>query len=285
MSNILTAIKVIVQNSSLNVVEESEVTIQNRAIQMGAALEDYVKNAFADCLGKDARAIKQARAKTFSYSGGKNNPPDAMLTGGDAIEIKKLESLETSQLQLNSSYPKNKLYSNNPKICKKCRECESWQEKDMIYVVGQVDKDNKELHNIFFIYGDLYCDSHEIYENVENSIKDGLNAIDNLEMVETGELGRVNNVDHLGISDLRIRGMWLIKSPFQQFEYLTEDISDYTFKLIALIPEDKYNSFPNVEEFEQFCVENDVNISDEVIEDPQNPAKLIKSKLITYYYK
>lgn len=285
MSNILTAIKAIVQNSNLNVVEDSEGTIQNRANQMGAALEDYVKNAFADCFGQDTRTVQQARKKTFSYLGGKNTPPDAMLTGSDAIEIKKLESLGTSQLQLNSSYPKNKLYSDNPKISKACRECESWQEKDMLYVVGQVDKDKKELYNIFFIYGDLYCDSREIYENAENSIKNGLKAIDEVEVVETGELGRVNEVDHLGISDLRIRGMWLIKSPFQQFAYLTEEISDYTFKLVALIPEEKYNSFPNVEQFEQFCDENGVNITDEEIKNPQNPAKLINSKLITYYYK
>lgn len=285
MNNILTAIKAIIENSNINVVESSEGVVQNRANQMGAALEDYVKNAFADCLGQDPRTIKQARKKTFSYLGGKKNPPDAMLAGSDAIEIKKLESLGTAQLQLNSSYPKNKLHSDNPKISNTCRKCEDWQERDMLYVVGVVDKDKKELHDIFFIYGDLYCDSHEIYENAENTIKDGLKAIDEVEMAETGELGRVNNIDHLEISDLRIRGMWLIKSPFLQFEYLTEDISDYTFKLVALIPSEKYYSFSNVEEFERFCDENGVDITEEEIEDPQNPANLINSKVITYFYK
>ena len=282
MSNILTAIKAIVANSNLEVIEDSEETIQNRANQMGAALEDFVKNAFADCLGQDSRTVKQARNVTFSYLGNSTNPPDAMLTGSDAIEIKKIISLGTSQLQLNSSYPKNKLHSDNPKICKACRECETWQEKDMIYVVGQVN--GQELQNIFFVYGDLYCDSHEVYEKVENAIKEGIESLDEVELADTNELGRVNKVDHLGISDLRVRGMWLIKSPFQQFEYLTEDISDYTFKLVALIPSEKYNSFPNVEDFEQFCDENDVDIIDEEIEDPQNPANLIKSKLITYIY-
>ena len=67
------------------------------------------------------------------------------------------------------------------------------------------------------------------------------------------------------------------------FKYLTKDINDYTFKLVALIPANKYNSFPNIEEFETFCNKNDVNIADEEIADPQNPANLIKSKLITYY--
>ena len=282
MGNILTAIKSIVENSSITVVETSQGTSQNRANQMGDALEGYVKNAFANCLGQNTRYIQQAHSQTFSYLGNKTNPPDAILKGGDAIEIKKLASLGTSQLQLNSSYPKNKLHSDNPKICKACRECEEWKEKDMLYVVGQVD--GNKLQNIFFVYGDLYCDSPEVYENVESVIKDGLESLANVELAETNELGRVNNVDHLGISDLRVRGMWLIKTPFQHFGYLTDDITDYSFKLVAIIPEDKYNSFPNVDDFENFCKEKNVTIVDECIADPRNPAKLINSKLIIFYY-
>lgn len=282
MGNILSAIKSIVANSSLDVVENPNEIIHNRANQMGIALEDYVKNAFANCIGQSEREIKYARNKTFSYLGNSNNPPDAMLAGSDAIEIKKLESLVTSQLQLNSSYPKNKLYSNNPKISSTCRTCEEWDEKDMLYIVGQVK--NQELHNIFFIYGDLYCDSHEVYESTENAIKEGLHSLEGVEFAETNELGRVNKVDHLEISDLRVRGMWLIKSPFIQFDYLTEKLNDYTFKLVALIPEHKYFSFEDVDEFEEFCEDKGVSISDEEIEDPQNPANLIKSKLIIYHY-
>lgn len=280
--NILTAIQAIVEKSSLGVVEDPQADIQNRVNQMGAVLEDYVKNAFADCLGKDTRSIKQARSRTFSYLGNSKNPPDAMHINGDAIEIKKIKSLGISQLQLNSSYPKNKLRSDNPKICNACRTCEEWDQKDMLYVVGQVKE--RELQNIFFVYGDLFCDSYEIYENVENVIKDGLELLDEVELAETDELGRINKVDHLGISDLRVRGMWLIKTPFQHFKYLTDGILNYTFKLVALIPDDKYYNFENIDDFEKFCKENRVSISDEEIEDPQNPANFINSKLIIYYY-
>lgn len=280
--NILTAIQAIVEKSSLEIVENPQGDIQNRANQMGAAFEDFVKNAFAGCLDQDIRSIKKAYSRTFSYLGNSTNPPDAMLINSDAIEIKKIKTLGTSQLQLNSSYPQNKLRSGNPKICNACRTCEKWEEKDMLYVVGQIDE--KELHNIFFVYGDLYCDSHDIYENVENVIKAGLESLDEVELAETNELGRINKVDHLGISDLRVRGMWLIKTPFQHFEYLTDEIVNYKFKLVALIPEDKYNDFENIDEFEEFCKENGVSISNEEIEDPQNPANLINSKLITYYY-
>lgn len=283
MSDILTAIKAIVDSSSNAIVEELDNNSNNRANQMGEALEDYVKNAFANCLGQDAKSVKHARNATFSYLGNKSNPPDAMLRGSDAIEIKKIETLGTSKLQLNSSYPKNKLYANNLKICYACRNCENWQEKDMLYVVGQVN--GQELHNIFFVYGDVYCDSHEVYENVENLIKEGIESLDGVEFAETNELGRVNKVDHLGISDLRVRGMWLIETPFQYFNYLTEEITDYKFKLVALIPEDKYNSFSGVEEFESFCEENGVLISDEDIEDPRNPANFVSCKLILYCIK
>lgn len=282
MNNILTAIKAIIEHSSNAIVETTGNASHNRATQMGDALEDFVKNAFADCLGQDLRTVKHARNATFSYLGNSTNPPDAMLKGSDAIEIKKINSLGTSQLQLNSSYPKNKLHADNPKICRACRECENWHEKDMLYVVGQIN--GEDLQNIFLVYGDLYCDSHEIYENVENVIKDGLESLDNVELAETNELGRINKVDHLEISDLRVRGMWLIKSPFQHFGYLTEDITDYTFKLVALIPEEKYNNFSNVGEFETFCEEHGVIISNEEIENPKNPANFINSKLITYYY-
>lgn len=210
MGNILSAIKSIVSASSLDVIEKSNEIIHNRANQMGDAFEDYVKNAFANCLGQSAREIKHARYQTFSYLGNSNNPPDAVLIGGDAIEIKKLESLGTSQLQFYSSYPKNKLYSDDPQISNQCRTCEEWAEKDMLYVVGQVK--NQKLQNLFFIYGDLYCDSHEVYESAENAIKGG-HSLEGVEVSKTNEFGRVNKIDHLEISDLRVRGiMWSIKN-------------------------------------------------------------------------
>lgn len=67
MGNILSAIKSIVSASSLDVIEESNEIIHNRANQMGDAFEDYVKNAFANCLGQSVRDIKHARYQTFSY--------------------------------------------------------------------------------------------------------------------------------------------------------------------------------------------------------------------------
>ena len=61
------------------------------------------------------------------------------------------------------------------------------------------------------------------------------------------------------------------------------DQRDSSFKLVALIPEEKYNSFDNVEEFEDFSKKYGIDIIDDEIEDPQNPANLINVKLIKYY--
>ena len=64
---------------------------------------------------------------------------------------------------------------------------------------------------------------------------------------------------------------------------MEEDLRDSSFNLVALIPEEKYNSFDNVEEFEDFSERYGIDIIDEEIEDPRNPAILINAKLIKYY--
>lgn len=280
MNNVLTAVTSIVKNMSATLDLSYSGGIDNRMNQMGEALEEFVKNAFADCLNKDRRSVELARAKVFSYLGNSKNPPDAMLKGGAAIEIKKLEKIETAQLQLNSSYPKNKLHANNPKICQSCVNSEKWDVKDMIYVVGHVDKHT--IKAIYFVYGDIYCDEKSTYEKVENKIKESLASLEDVELAPTNELGRVNGVDHLGITDLRVRGMWLLRTPFKHFDYLIDSAQECNFKLVAIVPEDVYLAFENKDIFEKFCLENNVEIHDEQLPNPQNPAELINSKIIKY---
>lgn len=281
MNNTLTAIISIVKNIDSTYNLRNRRDTNNRMNQMGEALEDYIQDAFADCLGADIRVRHRERARVFSYLGNSKNPPDAMIKGGDAIEIKKIETLGKAQMQLNSSYPKNKLYIDCDKITSECKTCEQWLAKDMLYAVGYVK--NNDLKALFFIYGDLYCDERIVYERVENVIREGLDNLQDVDLADTDELGRVNNVDHLGISDLRIRGMWLIKTPFKHFQYLTQIDKQKNFSLIALIPEDKYNSFDNKNEFEEECKTYGISISDEEIQDPKNPANLLNAKLITFY--
>lgn len=62
----------------------------NRANQMGGALEEWVKDIFANTIHIDDEQERLIRLSwVFSYLGNQNNPPDIILRNGDAIEVKK----------------------------------------------------------------------------------------------------------------------------------------------------------------------------------------------------
>ena len=213
---------------------------RNRANSMGEALENYIKDVFADTLMESNEQVRVEKlSSTFSYQGNQNNPPDIIIRNGDAIEVKKIEN-PRSALALNSSYPKAKLYANSRMISAACRSCEEWDEKDIIYSVGVVNKN--QLSKLFFVYGIDYAASAEIYERIRSVISTGVNSIPDVEFGETKELGRVNRVDPLGITYLRIRGMWGIENPAKVFSYVyTPSNNDFDF--VAIINTEKYDSF------------------------------------------
>lgn len=188
---------------------------------MGDALEHFIKDSFANSYGLDEADAMRAHSETFAYLGNQNNPPEAILRGGDAIEVKKIES-STSALALNSSYPKAKIYRDSTMLTTACKACDGgeWDEKDLIFAVGVVK--NEEIKQLCFVYGEDYAASREIYERIRTQIKNGVLEIPDIEFAETNELGRVNHVDPLGITYLRLRGMWHIENPFRVFRYAYE---------------------------------------------------------------
>lgn len=247
-----------------------------RANNMGESLEEYIKDAFCNTFNIDDENNRMVEYnKHFSYLGNQNNPPDIILKNGDAIEVKKVESI--GSIPLNSSYPKDKLYANSPMITKACRECEDWAEKDIIYAVGVTNKSNSLTH-ICFVYGEDYAANPEVYERIKNTIKQGVNSISNVDFSESKELGHVNKVDPLGITYLRIRGMWGIENPFKVFAYIYNKKNDGK-DFFALINEEKYKTFPNEDKAKLESLSN-VIIEDCSIKDPNNTAKLKKAKLI-----
>ncbi|WP_289501422.1 NgoPII family restriction endonuclease [Gloeocapsopsis sp. IPPAS B-1203] len=233
MGNFLRAIYTATQNSMADIA--SFYRSKNRINAVGDVLEYFVKDIFANTLSEtDENKKNIAYEKTFSYFGNANNPPDLMLiNGGDAIEVKKIES-ENSQIALNSSYPSAKLFADGPMITANCRNCESWYERDLIYAIGSIKKNKLSL--LWFIYGDCYAASREVYERIRTIIADGVVAIPGVEFSKTKELGRVNKVDPLGITHLRIRGMWNIEHPNKAYRYLNIDYqANKTLRLFALI--------------------------------------------------
>jgi len=262
---------------------------RNRANSMGGALEEYIKDVFAGTVS-EADEAKRLRIleDVFSYQGNQNNPPDSIIRNGDAIEVKKIES-KNSSLALNSSYPKAKVFSNSTMITSACRNCEEWTEKDIIYAVGVVPKEGgkegKHLTNLSLVYGIDYAASAEIYERIKTVISDGVNSITDVEFAQTNELGRVNRVDPLGITYLRIRGMWGIENPIRTFSYLQPFAENHAFQLMAIINKEKYNSFStnDIQNMEQLTQNTNLKIIDVEVKTPDNPSNLKKAKLITFW--
>jgi NgoPII restriction endonuclease len=244
---------------------------KNKMNQVGMGLELFIKNLF--CFSENLDKDYVDYEEFFSYNGNSSNPPDLMLRNSDAIEIKKIES-PNSSLALNSSYPKDKLKSSSALINNTCRTCEEWNEKDMLYIVGTIpDKKPKILSRLWLVYGDCYCAKNEIYINQFNKLSAGISTIQGIEFSKTKELGKVKKIDPLGITDLRIRGMWNIENPNKVFSYL--DQMDVNF----LVLNSKYQTFPEVDRNEVEENKN-IKITSIKIKDPNNPAKLLEAKLI-----
>lgn len=280
MRNIIDAIITLVKQNETHL--NGEKSGDNRANVAGYALEDYVKNLFADTFDCSEVEREQQWKNVFSYIGNDSNPPDLMLRNGDAIEVKKIQS-ENAEIALNSSYPKHTLHKNDPMLSNACREAEDWTEKDMIYVVGVV-KSNK-LKHLCMIYGRNYCASDDCYSRIKQHIKIGVESIDNIEFSPTRELGRVNSIDPLGITYLRVRGMWHIENPWKVFNFIYDRDRMAKFNFMCLIDEFKWNQLKRVDELIKLQSNySKFKISDEKIKNPDNPEKLVNVKLIQYKF-
>ena len=278
MTDVLEAVYNIVNQNNFKI--RALYSGRNRANSMGEALEKYIKDAFADTFDiKSKTEIMKVYNQKFSWLGSQNNPPDIMIKGGDAIEVKKTQSAKSS-LALNSSYPKADLRHTSPMITKECKECENWTVKDLIYCIGHTN--DTELKSLWIVYGNIFAAKHEMYQRIKDTISEGIKTIPEIVFSETKELGRINQVDPLGITNLRIRGMWQIENPRIVFDYLHQAVNK-EFELVCIIPTEKYNSFnkKSKNKIEGIKIEG-FDISEVEVKDPNNPAKLIICNLIVY---
>lgn len=277
MSNILFAINNIIKSSSRKVTGKK--TSSNRINSVGEGLEVFIKDAFSDSMEASSEKIKIINYnKYFSYCGNKNNPPDLMIKGGDAVEVKKIQSLK-SGIALNSSYPKKKLKSSSPLITSACRDAEKWSEKDIIYAIGTVENDN--LKKLWMVYGDVYAASSQVYERIKNTITKEIRLNTTIDFTDTNEIAKIKKVDPLGITDLRVRGMWHIKHPIDVFNYAISQSELKQNNIFVIMLEEKYKSLPEVD---KRCIEkqkgNKLSIKSITIKDPNNPANLLNAKII-----
>jgi hypothetical protein len=282
MTNLLIALANIVEKPIIDLF--SFYKGSNRANSMGEALETYIKDVFCNSLELNNIEKDTLYSQNFSYIGNQNNPPDIIIKNGDAIEVKKIETL-SSAIALNSSYPKDKLSIDDSRITNECRTCEeiAWKEKDIIYVVGVAPKETNKLKVLWFIYGDCYAANKDTYQRIADKISNGISEIADVELVETNELAKVKKVDPLGITDLRVRGMWHIENPIRVFQDIAGVDKNNGFTMYTLLLEEKYNSFPEKDRRKIESLQNgNLKIQDIKIKSPNNPAHLLKAKLISY---
>lgn len=278
MTNILEAIINISKLENLNI--EEVILGNNRAVNMGEGLESFVKNAFSNAFEIEDKSEKnRIYSQYFSYEGSKRTPPDLMLKGGDALEVKKTETLST-ELQLNSSHPKAKLFSNSTLINSHCRSCEEWETKDFMYVIGHLPKSNY-LSSLWFIHGEIYAADESVYIDLKNSVSNLLQSSDDISFSPTNEIGRINAVDPLKITNLRVRGMWLLQPPYKAFDYVHEYDKTAKFQTIAILSTEKYLSYP-IESRTKIEEDENIKIKDIKVNNPNNPVNLIDAKLITF---
>jgi len=254
---------------------------QNRVNNVGTALEYFVKDMFSSSIAIAGLDNKdRAHSGYLSYLGNQNNPPDFVIKNGDAVEVKKIGAV-VGDIALNSSYPKSKLHSDDVRILQSCRDSDggTWAEKDILYTVGSVAE--SKIKVLWFVYGNCYAADREVYERTFNSISSKVHEINHLEFVDTNEIAGVRKIDPLGITYLRVRGMWGIQTPHKVFGSLTEFTPESEFSAYALVLNEKYQNSP---ENDRKIIEANpkVAISDVEIKSPNNPAVYLKAKLISF---
>ena len=240
-------------------VKDAERDAGTKINKVGDSLESFIDSLF----GKQS---------VYSYIGNPNNPPDRILKNAEALEIKKVSNIR-SDIALNSSSPKARLYADDSMLTTACRECEGgWKVRDMVYIIGVVENKTKILKNIWFIFGDCYAADNEIYEKTKKNISKGIKSIVSEEWAETRELGRLNKVDPLGITYLRLRGMWGIQHPQKVFE----DSINMECNAFMLMKEKRFSAF---EAKERNAIPDNV-VKRIKIKSPNNPAKKMGSVLL-----
>ena len=282
-SNILTAIKNISDFKTNNIHEYFKEYATTQIKTPRQQIEYYVKDAISGSFksAKDKKAKDRYRG-VFSYLGNKSKQPDMIIENGDALVIRTNKTYKAS-LTLSNSPPKDRLNWNDPWIFRNCRTIDSgqWKSKDIFYVNGWIEKG--KIKYLYFVQGRCYASEESVYNKKIHDLKKNIEnylAGEGLEANTTIDLGTVSNIDPLGITNLRIRGIWKIQNPLKVFSDIYSYDKNKDFALIALMLKNKFDSFPK-NDIDAIMVDKQIKVSDVELRNPNNPAKKIEAKLIT----
>jgi hypothetical protein len=281
-ANILTAIKNISDFKTNNIRDYFKEYATSQIKTPRQQLEYYLKDAISGSFksAKEKKATDRYRG-FFSYLGNKTNPPDMILEGGDALVLKTSKTYKAS-LTLSNSPPKDRLNWNDPWIFRNCRTIGrgQWNSKDIFYVNGWIEKG--KIKYLYFVQGRCYASEESIYnkkiDGLKKSIENYLVA-EGLYANKTIGLGKASNIDPLGITNLRIKGIWKIQNPLNVFSDIFSYDKKKGFTLIALMLKNKFDSFPE-NDVDAVMKDKQISVSDVKIKNPNNPEKKIRAKLI-----
>jgi hypothetical protein len=266
---------------------------RNRAQAQGSHLEDIVKDILCGIEPSDINGRELLLEKYLAYQGSPNNPPDAMFRGGnsgDAFEVKKSESKSVAALDLNSSHPYSHLTSDLTRLTREAISCETWDKRDIHYVIGNVVTSETINNWIWFVQGNVFSADLETFRSFESDIKSHIEeaiVANALEPGITNELGRINGVDPRENTDLRIRPMWGTKSPMKLFKDLPGVAESDLDGLVVhcILRKTKWESLleHKSEEIKVFWSKSkspSMSISDVLVPDPDDLQQEIEAKLI-----
>ncbi len=287
MANIITAmVEIIKASKSKQLFKSDKADYGIRINTVGTYLEDFVAVAFSNGLSVNDPTIRQKlKEKTFCYLGSQNFSPDLMMRDSrPAIEVKKHEANPEASLALNSSPPRQKLKVDDTRILESARIAEKWKERKVIYAIGVVSS-TKVVRSLQLVYGDCFVASEEHYSKVVEPIKDSLEGLGIANVsVEGNEIGRVNAVDPLKVTYLRIRGMWDIKNPLKIFR--EEGIKDYSlgtgFTLLAMAKKQEFESLSKETPEALKQLKEYAEIKNVKIINPDNTAQRLDAVLVKY---
>lgn len=284
-TNVLVALKNILDKPTNELLEIYDGAVHNRANNMGDALEYYIKDLFCSSVNiNDFSKKDKIYSKYLSYLGNSNNPPDFIIKQSSAVEVKKIEKLSFGDIALNSSHPKDYLYSDSTLINSACKSCEDayggWDKKEMIYSIGNVVGNKLKL--LWLLDGACYSADDKVYKKIKTTIQKGINDIQGVEFADTKELGKVKKIDPLGVTDLRIRGMWSIKHPMKVFDYLVDSYDNSKeLQVYCLMLKDKIDRINNddKENLKEYIKKGKLTKEDVKVKNPNNPAQFMDAVL------
>jgi hypothetical protein len=281
--NILTAIKNISDFKTNNMREYFKDYSTSQIKTVRQQLEYYVKDAISGSFKSVSNKKPKDRYNgVFSYIGNKNKPPDMIIQDSDAVVIKTIKTYKGS-FTINNSPPKDRVMWNDPWIIKNCRMIDGgqWNSKDLFYVIGWTEK--RRMKYLIFIQGRCFIPEEKFYTKKINDLKESIHNYLESQGLETSRaisLGKVNKIDPLGITSLRIKGVWRIKNPLKIFsDIVNYDARAQEFTSIGLMLKNKFNSFPK-KDVDAIVNDNQIEIKDAKIKNPNNPQRKIDAKLI-----